>query len=157
MRAEEAELSEVVERLAEILARFPTNSEAPFAEQRGELPWPVEGTVLNGFGKPREGGGSWDGVLLEAPAGAPVRAVYNGRVVYADWLSTYGLVLILEHGDGYMTLYGHNGALLRDVGDWVAPGEAIAEVGNSGGQAGPGLYFGIFRDGAAIDPERWIR
>jgi septal ring factor EnvC (AmiA/AmiB activator) len=158
MRAEEARLDEVIGRLAELLAAFPINSDAPFAEQRGALAWPLQGRVSAEFGSLREGGPLvWDGVLLEADAGTLVRAVYHGQVVFSDWVGALGLVLILDHGDGYMTLYGHNGALLRDRGDWVTPGEPIAEVGDTGGQAGAALFFGIRHNGDPVDPGRWIR
>jgi septal ring factor EnvC (AmiA/AmiB activator) len=158
MRAEEARLNEVVARLAELLAGFPINSDAPFAEQRGALAWPVEGRIGARFGSLREGGPLvWDGVLLEAEAGSLVRAVYHGQVVLSDWLGALGLVLILDHGDGYLTLYGHNRALLRGRGDWVTPGEPIAEVGDTGGRAQPALYFGIRHDADPVDPVPWFR
>jgi septal ring factor EnvC (AmiA/AmiB activator) len=98
----------------------------------------------------------WSGVLLEAAAGTPVRAVYHGRVAYADWLPGLGLLMIVDHGGGYMTLYGHNEALLKESGDWVEPGEPIAQVGDTGGQARPGLYFEIRLKGEPVNPHPWI-
>lgn len=159
MRAEEAALNETIARLARIVEGFPVATGAPFSEQRGKLRWPVDGRVTAEFGDYRESSGRvrWSGVLLEAPTGAAVRAIYNGRVIYSDWLPQMGLVLILDHGEGFWTLYGHNAALLKEAGDWVAPGEAIAEVGNTGGQEGAGLYFGMLKDTEPFDPAGWIR
>jgi murein hydrolase activator len=159
MRAEEAALKETIARLARIVEGFPVSSDAPFSSQRGKLRWPIDGRLAARFGDYRESSGRvrWSGVLLEAPAGTEVRAVYNGRVIYSDWLPQMGLVLILDHGGGYWTLYGHNAALLREAGDWVAPGEVIAEVGNTGGQEGNGLYFGMLKDTEPFDPAGWIR
>ncbi|MDX1561738.1 MAG: peptidoglycan DD-metalloendopeptidase family protein [Gammaproteobacteria bacterium] len=158
MRADEARLTELVEDIARRLADFPVTSDAPFSTLKGELTWPVDGRRVANFGALREGGPlRWQGVMLEAAGGTVVRSVYHGRVAFADWLPLMGLMIIVDHGEGYMSLYGHNGALLRDVGDWVAPGEAIAEVGDSGGQAAPALYFEIRHDGDPVDPGDWIR
>jgi septal ring factor EnvC (AmiA/AmiB activator) len=95
--------------------------------------------------------------MLQAPAGSTVRSVYHGRIVFSDWLDGMGLLTIIDHGGGFMSLYGHNQALLRDVGEWVSPGEAIAYVGDSGGQANSGLYFEIRKDGEPVNPARWIK
>jgi septal ring factor EnvC (AmiA/AmiB activator) len=159
MHAEEDALNETIARLAAILEDFPVNSDAPFAAQRGQLRWPIDGPVAAKFGDKRDGGGAmrWEGVLLKADAGTVVRAVYHGRVLSAQWQPFMGLMLILDHGDGYLSLYGHNAALLKAPGDQVGPGEAIAEVGNSGGQLETGLYFAIFKDAEAVDPAGWIR
>lgn len=159
MRAEEAELNELIARLAEATAGFPVASDAPFSEQRGELPWPVEGRLVAEFGDPRDSAGriAWSGVLLEAEAGTVVRAIYHGRVIHSQWIPEMGLLLIIDHGEGFWSLYGHNAALLRDMGDWVAPGEAIAEVGDTGGRLGTGLFFAIRKDGEEVDPAEWIR
>jgi septal ring factor EnvC (AmiA/AmiB activator) len=159
MRAEEAHLNEVITRLAELLESFPDSSDEPFAEQRGNLGWPVAGEVVAGFGDARDAAGRvrWNGILIAAETGSAVRAVYHGRVIHAQWTPGMGLLMIIEHGDGYMTIYGHNAVLLREVGDWVAPGEAIAEVGNTGGQLGTALYFELRRDGEPIDPAAWVR
>ena len=95
--------------------------------------------------------------MLSAVAGSPVQAVYHGRVVFADWLDGMGLLTIIDHGGGFMSLYGHNQDLLKDVGDPVAPGDVIAHVGDSGGQNSAGLYFEIRKDGKPVDPRRWVR
>jgi septal ring factor EnvC (AmiA/AmiB activator) len=99
----------------------------------------------------------WDGVLIEAESGAVVRAVYEGRVLLAEWTPLMGLLMIIDHGDGYMSLYGHNSALLHDKGDVVLAGDPIAEVGDTGGQLGAGLYFGLRRNAEPVDPADWIR
>jgi len=159
MRAEAAELDEIIERLAEIAEDFPVNNDAPFAAQRGQLQWPVEGRLAARFGEPRDTAGRlrWDGVLIEADAGAIVRAAFSGRVLLAEWTPHMGLLMIIDHGEGYMSLYGHNSALLRGEGDLVRTGDPIAEVGDTGGQLGAGLYFGIRRNAEPVDPGAFVR
>ncbi|MBN1238469.1 MAG: peptidoglycan DD-metalloendopeptidase family protein [Gammaproteobacteria bacterium] len=156
LRGEEQRLSRLVTELGEALAAFPVNAEEPFPRLKGRLPWPVAGDVVRDFGDARGGGVRWSGVLLESDRGAPVRSVYHGRVVFADWLAGLGLLLIIDHGDGYMTLYGHNDVLLKEPGDWVTPGEPIGRVGDTGGRATPSLYFEIRREGKPVDPADWI-
>ena len=131
----------------------------PFAKARGQLPWPVNGRLVARYGTPRGGDArtKWDGVLIGAAAGSQVRAVHGGRVVFADWLRGAGLLVILDHGNGYLSLYGHNQSLLKDAGDVVKAGEAISTVGNSGGQETPALYFAIRQQGRPIDPAQWCR
>jgi len=154
---EEDRLTELISELSTLMARLPGDTEAPFASLRGQLSWPVEGRIRSDFGELREGGAlRWNGVVLEAPAGTIVRAIYHGRVAFADWLPGLGLLLILDHGDGYMSLYGHNEALLREPGTWVSPGEAVAQVGDTGGQSRPALYFEIRRDGEPQNPHDWV-
>jgi Membrane-bound metallopeptidase len=102
-------------------------------------------------------GSRWDGVLIKAKSGTPIHAVTRGRVVYADWLRGYGLLTIIEHGQGYMTLYAFNESLYKSVGDWIEAGTVIATVGQSGGQTVTGLYFGIRKKGKPVNPERWCR
>ncbi|GIZ12488.1 murein hydrolase activator EnvC [Pseudomonas sp. NCCP-436] len=131
----------------------------PFASARGKLPWPVDGRLVARYGTPRGGDArtKWDGVLIGATAGSQVRAVHGGRVVFADWLRGAGLLLILDHGNGYLSLYGHNQSLLKNAGDLVSAGEAIATVGNSGGQDTAALYFAIRQNGRPTDPAQWCR
>ncbi len=131
----------------------------PFAKARGQLPWPVNGRLVARYGTPRGGDArtKWDGVLIGAAAGSQVHAVHGGRVVFADWLRGAGLLVILDHGNGYLSLYGHNQSLLKDAGDVVKAGEAIATVGTSGGQDIPALYFAIRQQGRPIDPAQWCR
>ncbi|MDB6163708.1 MAG: putative peptidase protein [Xanthomonadaceae bacterium] len=123
----------------------------------GGLSWPVTGTLLARFGGALPDGGTSQGVLIAASLGTPVKAVANGRVVFADWMKGYGLILIIDHGNGNMSLYAHNEALLRDVGDSIQRGDAVASVGNSGGQDKPGLYFELRRNGQPVDPMGWLQ
>jgi septal ring factor EnvC (AmiA/AmiB activator) len=158
LQAQAAELTELVEALARVLPQMPALDGAPFAGQAARLAWPSAGPVLKNFGESRADGRlRWKGVLLGPPAGSTVRAIYHGRVVFSDWLDGMGLLAIIDHGDGYMSLYGHNQDLLKEVGEWVGPGDSIAHVGDSGGQAAAGLYFEIRKDGQPVDPRRWIR
>jgi len=131
----------------------------PFAQARGKLPWPVDGRLVARYGTPRgtDARTKWDGVLIGASAGSQVRAVHGGRVVFADWLRGAGLLVILDHGNGYLSLYGHNQSLLKDAGDVVKAGESIATVGTSGGQDTPALYFAIRQQGRPSDPAQWCR
>ncbi|MCM2331400.1 MAG: peptidoglycan DD-metalloendopeptidase family protein [Pseudomonas sagittaria] len=130
----------------------------PFAKARGQLPWPVDGRLLARFGTPRgDARLKWDGVLIGAAAGTRVRAIHAGRVVFADWLRGAGMLLIVDHGGGYLSLYGHNQTLLKAAGDQVKAGEAIATVGSTGGQDTPALYFAIRQQGQPSDPLRWCR
>jgi septal ring factor EnvC (AmiA/AmiB activator) len=131
-----------------------------FEQAKGKLPWPVDGRLLARFGETRgdDERTKWDGVMISAAAGSQVHAVHGGRVVFADWLRGAGLLVILDHGNGYLSLYGHNQSLLKEAGDVVKAGEAIATVGNSGGgQDTPALYFAIRQQGRPSDPAQWCR
>jgi septal ring factor EnvC (AmiA/AmiB activator) len=157
LRAEEQRLAEVVQKVTELMAGFPVDNDQPFAASKGKLAWPVQGRIAGTFGQQRGAGPArWNGVLLEAAAGTSVRAVHRGRIAFADWLQGLGLLVIVDHGGGYMSLYGHNEALLKESGDWVEPGEPIAQVGDTGGQDRSGLYFEIRQNGKPIDPNPWI-
>lgn len=157
LAAEERDLARLIDELRTILSDYPISSEEPFVEHRGRLTWPVAGTLVHDFGQPRVGGGlRWNGVVLAAPRGREVRAVYHGRVVFADWLAGMGLLVIVDHGDGYMSLYGYNETILKNTGDWVAPGDVIATVGDSGGQQRSALYFEIRRGTDPLDPGTWV-
>ena len=131
----------------------------PFASARGKLPWPVDGRLLAHFGETRgdDARTKWDGVMISASAGSQVHAVHGGRVVFADWLRGAGLLVILDHGNGYLSLYGHNQTLLKEAGDIVKAGESISTVGSSGGQDTPALYFAIRQQGRPSDPAQWCR
>jgi septal ring factor EnvC (AmiA/AmiB activator) len=144
-------------RALERLDKFPTDSKDAFAKLRGKLAWPVAGKLVASFGQTRAGGLKWDGVLLAGAQGTPVRAIYHGRVVYADWLSGLGLLTIIDHGDGYLSLYGHNERLFKEVGERVTAGDTIATLGDSGGRPSPGLYFEIRKGGHPIDPRPWFK
>jgi septal ring factor EnvC (AmiA/AmiB activator) len=146
-QAEEALLAD----LARVLQDFPVEAQQSFDTLRGRLPWPVPGKMNVGrSGPPR------NGVLIDAAPGTKVRAPYFGRVVYADWLQGLGLLLIIGHGGNYMTLYGHAEVLYKSVGDWVAPGDVIAALRDSGGGS-PQLYFEIREGRKALDPKLWLK
>ena len=157
LAAQEEDLTRLIAELTSILSDYPISSERPFSEHKGKLTWPVAGTLLHDFGQPRVGGKiSWNGVVLAAPRGQEVRAVYHGRVAFADWLAGMGLLVIVDHGEGYMTLYGYNETILKNAGDWVAPGDVIATVGDSGGQSEAALYFEVRRGTKPVNPRRWV-
>lgn len=158
MRAAAEELESLLGELANALADIPPGTEIePFADLRGRLPMPVDAPVRAAFSDTRSGDVTWQGWLIEAGVGDPVRAVAYGRVAYADWLRGYGMMLIVDHGDGFMTLYGQNQSLIAEVGDWVGPGDVVALAGNTGGNSAPGLYFQIRRAGQPVDPVGWIQ
>jgi septal ring factor EnvC (AmiA/AmiB activator) len=157
LREEAQRLGDLISEIRNARIALPPDAEGGFASVAGELEWPVSGSLVNDFGQSRAGGElRWNGVVIGAPAGTSVRAVYHGRVAYADWLPGLGLLIIVEHGGGYMSLYGHNEAILKASGDWVEPGEIIAHVGDSGGQSETAIYFEIRRDGEPIDPRPWM-
>ena len=127
------------------------------AKVKRKLSWPIPGKIKHRFGTQKHGYIKWKGVLKQAPLGTQVKAVYDGVVLFSDWLKGYGLVTIIDHGKGYMSLYGHNQTLLKKVGDYVEKGEAISLVGQSGGQLHTGLYFEIRHAGQAVNPKLWCR
>ncbi|WP_252090106.1 murein hydrolase activator EnvC [Pseudomonas sp. MWU13-3659] len=145
--------------LGPVVSSDGANYGGAFSAARGKLPWPVNGRLLARFGDTRGGDAraKWDGVMIGASAGTQVRAVHGGRVVFADWLRGAGLLVILDHGNGYLSLYGHNQSLLKSAGDIVKAGEAISTVGDSGGQDSAGLYFAIRQQGRPTDPAQWCR
>jgi murein hydrolase activator len=157
LAAEEKDLARLIAELTSILSDYPISSEDPFADHKGRLTWPVAGNLLHDFGQPRAGGKlKWNGVVLAAPRGREVRAVYHGRVVFADWLAGLGLLVIVDHGDGFLSLYGYNESILKNAGDWVAPGDAIATVGDSGGRQQASLYFEIRNGKTPVNPRLWV-
>ena len=144
--------------LGELLADIPQSpsDSRPFKQQKGKLPWPASGPFLASFGETRKQGGlKWNGVLISTRHGTPVRAVSHGRVAFADWLQGFGFITIIDHGDGYMSLYGHNETLIKQAGDWVEASEVIATSGDSGGQPMPGVYFEIRARGKPVNPGAW--
>lgn len=134
----------------------PAVANAP-ALKVGGLGWPLSGSLLARFGGRMPDGRGSSGVLIGAPAGSTVTAVADGSVVFSEWMTGYGLILIVDHGNGYMSLYAHNESLLRDVGDRVKRGDALAKVGTSGGQGTPALYFELRRNGQPVDPSSWLQ
>jgi septal ring factor EnvC (AmiA/AmiB activator) len=157
LAAEEKDLARLIAELTSILSDYPITSEEPFSAYRGRLTWPVAGSLIHDFGQPRAGGGvKWNGVVLAAPRGRDVRSIYHGRVVFADWLSGMGLLVIVDHGEGYLSLYGYNETTLKSAGDWVAPGDVIATVGDSGGRPQTGLYFEVRQGTRPLNPRQWV-
>ncbi len=157
LAAQEKDLTRLIAELTSILSDYPISSEEPFSEFKGRLTWPVAGSLIHDFGQPRVGAQlKWNGVVLAAPRGREVRSVYHGRVVFADWLAGMGLLVIVDHGESYLTLYGYNETILKNAGDWVAPGDVIATVGDSGGQPQSGLYFELRRGTQPVNPRQWV-
>ena len=150
-------LEQLLDKLEESLANLDApRSAQPFAGMQGKLQLPVEGKISHRFGNQRNQGKlRWHGIFIDAAEGESVYAVHYGRVVFSDWLRGFGLLMIISHGEGYMSLYGHNQALFRETGDWVSAGEVIAAVGDSGGQDKTGLYFEIRIDGKPNNPQNW--
>jgi septal ring factor EnvC (AmiA/AmiB activator) len=157
LKQNETQLTQLIAKLQRAIEDYPAfDNDTPFARVKGKLPWPVRGDVVAQYGQPRGGGLTWNGVLVQTERGAQVRVPYYGRVVYADWLTGLGLLLIVDHGDGYLSLYGHNEQLFRSVGDRVSPGDVIGSVGDSGGATRPELYFEIRRGARPLDPRQWL-
>lgn len=133
-------------------------SDKPFSGLKGALRLPVAGELMNRFGAPREGGGlSWKGLFIRAAQGSAVKAIAAGQVVFADWLRGFGNLVIVDHGEGYMSLYSNNESLYKQVGERVQPGDAIASVGNSGGQPDTGLYFEMRHQSRPVNPLLWVK
>jgi septal ring factor EnvC (AmiA/AmiB activator) len=182
LRRDEARLTRLVDQLAKLIARTPKprparevaprfearppqnerlpqlpDDEGSFARLKGRLSLPVRGELANRFGSPRQDSGLiWKGLFIAARGGEDVRAIAGGRVVFADWLRGFGNLLIIDHGEGYMSLYGYNETLYKQVGDLIRTGERIATVGNSGGQPDSGLYFEMRHEGRPFDPMSWV-
>jgi murein hydrolase activator len=168
LQRDEARLSRLVEELAKVISSSGTgrrNEKLPesgrdssaFASLKGRLRLPTRGELINYFGTPRSDSGlSWKGLFIRSASGEEVRAVAAGRVVFAEWMRGFGNLMIIDHGQSYLTIYGNNEALLKQVGDAVTTGDAVATVGNSGGNADSGLYFEIRHRGKAFDPLRWV-
>lgn len=157
LQREAQALEKLVEALRRAIEEFPELAEQPFQKVKGKLPWPVKGSLLARFGQLRAGGPlKWQGLVISAERGTQVRAPYYGRVVYADWLPGLGLLVVLDHGGGYMSLYGHNEQVYRRVGDRVSPGDVLAAVGDAAGMGKPGLYFEIRKGRSALDPGDWL-
>ncbi|MEE2733200.1 MAG: peptidoglycan DD-metalloendopeptidase family protein [Pseudomonadota bacterium] len=159
LKASQSELETVLHRVQATLSDLPSNvGKQPFGKLQGKLAWPSQGSVIKRFGNRRESGSlRWNGVLIRTQEGSPVKAVHHGRVVFSDWMRGFGMLTIVDHGDGYLSLYGHNETLLKGPGDWVQAGEVIAYSGLSGGQDQASLYFEIRKDGKPQNPSRWCR
>lgn len=156
--ASEQQIQALIQNLKDVLADIPVDlGDKAFAQQRGKLPWPLRGKLLANFGQAKAGGKfSWKGLWIAADEGDPVRAVARGRVAYAGWMQRYGLIAILEHENGYYTLYGHLQRVPRSEGEWVNAGETLALAGNTGGYDQHGVYFEVRKGREALNPGEWL-
>lgn len=161
LRADQARIQELIASLSGIFSDIPAPLQAirQFDRLKGSLGWPVRGPLLNRYGQKRATGSDliWQGVNIGAARGSEVKAVSHGRVAFADWLPGLGLMLIIDHGQGYMSLYGHNEVLFKETGDWAETGEVIATVGDSGGKTQTALYFEVRYQGTPVNPLEWCR
>ena len=160
LTADEQRLTELLRRLPMELGDIPpeVNVKGTFAKSKGKLLWPASGRISAAYGSPRGAGNlRWQGVVLNAAEGEEVRSVWRGRVIFTGWLNGYGMMIILDHGEGYMSLYAHNQSVIKEVGDWTEANEVIATVGDSGGQKHSGLYFEIRHNGKQVNPVRWCQ
>ena len=153
--ADSQRLQTLIQNLALEAAGFDGSS---IADIKGVLPAPLQGVLTHRFGEQRAGGGlSWRGIKINAELGTPVTAIFRGRVVFADWLRGFGLMTIIDHGDGYMTMYGFCDTLSKKTGDWIESGEMVGSAGSSGGQGEPGVYFELRHDGKVSNPAKWLK
>lgn len=158
LRQDAERLDNLLRDMSKNIADIPTNpSGALFSQLQGKLPWPAQGKLKARYNSVREGNIRWSGVLLDVPDGTPVKAIHAGRVTYVDWVRGYGLITIIDHGNNYLSLYGHSQTLLKEVGDWVQPGEVIALAGNSGSADRSGVYLEIRKNGQPVNPASWCR
>lgn len=159
LQANQNELEAILHQVQATLSDLPSNvGKQPFSQLKGKLAWPSQGKLIKRFGNRRESGAlNWNGVLINTKEGSQVKAVHHGRVVFSDWMRGFGMLTIVDHGDGYLSLYGHNETLMKSPGDWVNGGEVIAYSGRSGGQDQASLYFEIRKDGKPVNPSRWCR
>lgn len=158
LQQDQAELQALAEQINSALNDIPEAADLmPFAEERGKMPWPLNGQVLASFGQTYSNGQlRRQGLIIAAEAGTAVRAIHPGRVVFADWLRGSGNLVIVDHGNSYLSLYAHNQQLTKQAGDWVNRGEALALSGNNAGNGQPGLYLEIRRNSEPLDPARWL-
>ena len=158
LKENEKRLTELIASIRQAINDIPlvTQQNKPFKNLKGKLSWPIKGSIRKKFGSARKSG-RYDGVVIAAREGTVIRSISHGRVVYADWLRGYGLLIIVDHGANYMSLYAFNEGLYKEVGDWVEVGEAIGTVGVSGGQQEAGLYFSIRKNGKPVNPIHWCR
>ena len=151
-------LQELIDSVQEQIANLVAPEDVqPFLNLKGDMSWPVMGTRANAFGSVRTGTMRWEGIVIRAETGTAIEAIHYGRVVFADYLRGFGMLVILDHGDDYMSLYGQNQSLLVETGDWIRRGQPIATAGSSGGNVQSGVYFEIRQDGAPVDPINWCQ
>lgn len=152
-----AHLQELIDEINRIIVDIPSPEDAtPFADSRGQLPWPVNGTLLASFGDRYGGSLQRQGIIIGADAGITIRAVHNGRVVFADWLRGSGNLIVVDHGNSYISLYAHVQDFTKNTGDWVNRGEALAMSGSDAGNGNAGLYFEIRHSSTTLDPQQWL-
>lgn len=157
LERDEERLLELVQEVAADHDTAPAQARTPFASGKGRFEWPVSGRVAKAPGRAlRQGGARWAGVLIDGPPGDPVRAVAGGKVVFADWFRNLGKLVIIDHGDGYLTLYGNNRTVSARAGDSVQAGDTIATVGGGSGDMPAGLYFELRSHGEPLDPRGWF-
>lgn len=158
LREDRAHLQELIEEINRIVEEIPEPGRIqPFTEARGSMPWPLEGRPINRFGQPYSDGNlRRQGLIIAAEAGTPVRAIHPGRVVFSDWLRGSGRLVVVDHGNNHISLYGHNASLNKQKGDWVNRGEVIATAGSDAGMGQSGVYMEIRRDGEPQDPTQWL-
>jgi septal ring factor EnvC (AmiA/AmiB activator) len=160
LEGEASQLQKLISSIQEILIETPEPKldRRAFAKLKGDLAWPVKGKVAKLFGKQKKPSNlQWQGIMIYAPAGNHVRAVSHGRVAFADWLRGFGYLIIIDHGNSYLSLYGHNESLFKSAGEWVESGDIIGSIGSSGGKQKPGLYFEIRKKGKPQNPTRWCK
>ena len=158
LESDRQRLEKLLKEVQQAIADIPTPNESrPFPSLRKKLPWPVKGKVVSNYGERYANGKlKRNGILINTAEDAEVRAIHYGRVVFANWLRGFGLITIIDHGDGYMTLYGHSSSLFTSPGDWVTAGQPIALVGKTGGTDTPALYFEVRHNGKPDNPRRWL-
>nr|WP_323753630.1 peptidoglycan DD-metalloendopeptidase family protein [Marinobacter sp.] len=158
LEADQKRLEKLLKEVQEAIANIPSPNESrPFKSQRSKLGWPVQGKVVSQYGTLyADGKLRRNGMIINTQEDAEVTAVHHGRVVFANWLRGFGLMTIIDHGDGYMTLYGHSSSLFTSPGDWVTPGQTIALVGRTGGTQDPALYFEVRKNGKPVNPRTWL-
>lgn len=160
LKANERSIQDLLQSLHDTLSDIPLDvirDAKPFPKMKGKLPWPIRGKLLASFGEAKAGGHlTWNGYWIEAPTGAPVRAVANGRVAYVGWMQRYGLIIIIEHEGGYFSLYGHNDSVELAGGETVHIGQTIAKAGSTGGYEQSGVYFEIRKGTQPISPKLWL-
>lgn len=158
LQVQQKELEDLLQAVQSVVENTLLSTETnSFAQNKGDFSWPLNGKLSKHFGSSRQGPVKWQGWLIKANAGSEVKSLHQGRIIFSDYFRGFGLLLIIDHGEGYMTLYGHNQELIKDVGDWVNTEDVIARSGNSGGLTTPGLYFEIRHRGRPKNPSHWLK
>ncbi|KZZ33495.1 murein hydrolase activator EnvC, partial [Oleiphilus sp. HI0117] len=159
MRKDQARLEKLLNELEQAIANIPLPDDAaPFSKQKTKLPWPAKGKVIGRFGsRIAQGKLKLNGIHIETKNNQEVQAIHSGRVIFSNWIRGFGLLIIIDHGNNYMSLYGNNKSLAKDTGDWVRAGEVLAYAGQSNAKSETGLYFEIRKDGKPLNPSRWLR